>query len=747
MTVFRESCVFRLKNLNLNTDELLQDLQCTPWDVAFVFDDINDVLSSIETMLNDVLDQHIPLKSKRVKRLNQPIWMTKEILHSMKTRDKLLKKARISNLQEDWTRYAHAKGQTTNIIRKTKRSFFREKIDENKGNPKGVWKALKSLSGTNKPQVCINEIATQNGIINDEADIANELNEYFVNILEQIGNNNDTGVDFDHTKLANFVHSRLNTDTVYNIPLLTPEQTIDIMDKISSNKASGYDGLSVRVLKKIIPVFANPLCKLLNLSISTNSFPNHWKMAKVTPLYKGGARNDINNYRPISVLPVLSKILEKHVASSLSKFLRDNSLLYELQSAFRPGHSTETALIRLTDQILMNMDNDNVTGLVLIDFRKAFDVIDHELLLKKLSIYGATPSSVAWFKSYLPERKQFISLGKTTSEQLTVKQGVPQGSILGPLLFLLFVNDMPLHVQKSTMDVYADDTTLSSSSNWKTIQSLNQALSLDLCKVERWASENKMYMNMQKTKALLVTGKRLRKRIVQDSGKLEVKTDNAEIVNVENHKLLGMIIDEDLTYEAHVDELCNKLSKRLGLLRHISPYLKKNQRIIYFNTIIKPLMMYASQVWTLCNREALERVLRMQKRAARIILEAQRTSRTVTLFNNLSWIPFYNEAYIKRCELAYKRINGTLPNYLNTSLRKNSDVHQRTTRNCNLNLLCPLHKNISEGGRTFAVRTVKDWNNLPRSLKTSKSLKSFKAELWKRVLNSQKTRGSFDINL
>ena len=148
-----------------------------------------------------------------------------------------------------------------------------------------------------------------------------------------------------------------------------------------------------------------------------------------------------------------------------------------------------------------------------------------------------------------------------------------------------------------------------------------------------------MYMNMQKTKAPLVTGKRLRKRIVQDSGKQEVKTDNAEIVNVKNHKLLGKIIDEDLTYEAHVDELCNKLSKRLGLLRHISPYFKKNQRIIYFNAIIKPLMMYASQVWTLCNKEALERVLRMQKRAARIILEAQRTSRTVTLFNNLRLDP------------------------------------------------------------------------------------------------------------
>ena len=186
------------------------------------------------------------------------------------------------------------------------------------------------------------------------------------------------------------------------------------------------------------------------------------------------------------------------------------------------------------------------------------------------------------------------------------------------------------------MDIYADDTTLSLSSNLKTIQSLNQLLTLDLSEVERCARENKMYMNMQKTKALLVTGKRLRKRIVQDSGKLEVKTDNAEIENVVNHKLLGMIINEDLTYEVRVDGLCNKLSKRLGLLRHISPFIKKNQRIIYFNAITKPLMMYASQVWTFCNKEALERVLRMQKRAARIILEAQRTSRTVTLFNNLT---------------------------------------------------------------------------------------------------------------
>ena len=207
--------------------------------------------------------------------------------------------------------------------------------------------------------------------------------------------------------------------------MLTPKQTVGIKEKISSNKASRYDGISVRLLKKIALVFANPLCKLLNLSISTNSFPNSWKVAKVTPLRKGGARNDINNYRPISVLPVFSKILEKHVTSSLFKFVRDNNLLYELQSAFRSGHYTEKALIRLTDQILRNVDNDELTGLVFIDCCKAFDLIDHELPLKKLSLYGVCPSSVVWFESYLSERKQFITLGKVKSEQMTVKEGVP----------------------------------------------------------------------------------------------------------------------------------------------------------------------------------------------------------------------------------------------------------------------------------------------------------------------------------
>ena len=183
------------------------------------------------------------------------------------------------------------------------------------------------------------------------------------------------------------------------------------------------------------------------------------QVGQVTPLHKGGQHRERNNYRPISVLPILSKIIEKHVAHSLLKYLRENNLLYELKSAFRSGHSTEMALIRITDEILFKMDNDEVTRLVFVDFRKAFDVINHNLLLKKLSVYGASPHSVAWFRWYLEERRQFVKLGHITSEPKPVRQGVPQGSILGPVLFLLFVNDMPLHLNNSTIDIYADDST------------------------------------------------------------------------------------------------------------------------------------------------------------------------------------------------------------------------------------------------------------------------------------------------
>lgn len=192
-------------------------------------------------------------------------------------------------------------------------------------------------------------------------------------------------------------------------------------------------------MKLVSPAFSKPLTKLFNMSISKGCFPNRWKIARVTPLYKDGPRDLCDNYRPISVLSVLSKLLEKHVAASLMDFLSNHHMLYSFQSAFRQGHSTETALIKLTDQLLFNLNNDNISGMVFIDFKKAFDVVDHQLLLDKLQLYRFGNSTLSWFTSYLSNRQQFVSIDGKISDSLLIKQGVPQGSVLGPILFMVFI--------------------------------------------------------------------------------------------------------------------------------------------------------------------------------------------------------------------------------------------------------------------------------------------------------------------
>ena len=296
---------------------------------------------------------------------------------------------------------------------------------------------------------------------------------------------------------------------------------------------------------------------------------------------------------------------------------------------------------------------------------------------------------------------------------------------------------MPLHLNYSTIDIYADDNTLSLSTNWNNITSLTQALSNDLENIERWSTENKMYISTEKTKALLVTGKRLQHKLSEETASLKLRLGATNIDQLSHHNFLGLIIDEDLSFEAHIDELCKKLSKRLGLLRHISPYLKQRHKLTFYLATVKPVMLYLSLVWSSCNKELLERVLRMQKRAARIILDAERTTRTVTMFNELNWIPFFIEAYISRCSIAFKRIESTTPDYINSILRTNSEIHNRATRFANLNFDCPVFKQNTEGGRTFSVRTIRNWNELSMDVKEVKNVKSLKEKLYTNLIAKQ----------
>ena len=388
-----------------------------------------------------------------------------------KKRDRELKIARKTNYPNDWSKYKCTKCYVTNLVRKSKRMHFQQSIDDNKGNPKEIWKALKSLTKSQKSRK-VTELRREDGTLEtDTSAMANMLN-----IAQEHKKNQTSSVSFDSSKLEEFVSSTVNNFiNQFIIPLITVQETQKFIDNLSPSKATGADEISVKVLKLVSPVLVQPMTRLINLSIMSGCFPTKWKLERVAPLFKYGAQDCRDNYRPVSVLSILSKVCEKHVAAFFMDYLVKTGLLYELQSAFRAEHSTECALINLTDHILFNLDEDNLSGMVFVGFRKAFDVVDHQLLLTKLRLYRVSDPSLSWFESYLSGRQQFVSVDGQRSDYLLIKQGVPQGSVLGPTLFSLFVNGIPLHLTDSTVDIYADDTTITANAHFSDLCSMTQS--------------------------------------------------------------------------------------------------------------------------------------------------------------------------------------------------------------------------------------------------------------------------------
>ena len=313
-------------------------------------------------------------------------------------------------------------------------------------------------------------------------------------------------------------------------------------------------------------------------------------------------------------------------------FCRERGLLHRLQSGFRKFYSIEIALIRLIDQLLFDLDRNKVLGLIFVDCKKAFDLIDHLLLMKKLDAYGIRGNELNLLRDYLSNRSQYVNLDGYCSSLKPVKSGVPQGSILGPILFLLFINDLPSVVNHSVVDIYADDTTLSCSSDVDGAPtSISVALQQDLDDISNWSPNNKMIINTKKTKSFLITGKRSGDKLAAQT--LTVRTNvNAIIEQVTSQKLLGVIIDQELAFDKHIDELLKKLGQRLGVIRKIKRFLPLDQRKQYYNTMVKQVMMYSASIWGSCSPENFVRILKLQKCAARVILDADTSANSVELF-------------------------------------------------------------------------------------------------------------------
>ena len=637
----------------------------------------------------------------------------------MDLRNKLHRTFRQQRSPQSWELYRQHRNLVVNMLRKSKRHYFSVLVGSRR-DPTTVWTALKQAITNPGSRSCWSDFQS------DKCTLANNFNRHFTQIASVEGSNTKPTqvVLAEGTKTKTAQESLVdNLTSRPGIPFTLSPVTVDdiseIMSDLNPNKSTGPDTIPPGILKCSKPVTSTPLCHIVNSSLRTGSFPNQWKHATVIPLHKGGNKLELRNYRPISLLPVPSKLLERVVSNQLTSHLESNQLLYRHQSGFRRLHSTTTTLLHATDVWSRALDNGMCVGVLFLDVAKAFDSVNHSTLLGKLPNFGLDQSAIAWFRSYLSGRTQSTAIGDSTSDISNTSLGVPQGSILGPTLFSMYVNDLPSAITCAADTIlYADDTTIYAYS--KSVSELTKLLTSAIKEVDKWMTSNQLRLNIAKSKCMLLHSSR-RKNLPP----LQLNYNSQDIEQVQRFKFLGLWINENLTWDDHVSSIVLKASKKINLLRHLSWFLPKCVLIQFYSSYILPCFDYADVIWNGCTVECCTKLERLQNYAARIILHRKRSDSATAMKSELGWESLSNRRKLHILTMTHKAVNGLLPSYLGDLFTRTNSVHSHHTRGSHTRLYVPAGK--TNYVHKFTVATaITLWNTLPDSIRSLKSSSNFK---------------------
>ena len=428
---------------------------------------------------------------------------------------------------------------------------------------------------------------------------------------------------------------------------------------LKRNKAKGIDDINGNIIIDIYDVIKNILFRVFKASIGQGIFPTNLKIAKVTPVFKSGEKSNVSNYRPISILPVFSKVLERIMYNRVYNHLILNNLIYENQLGFQKNCSTEHAIMQLTRNISESFEKGEYTLGVFIDLSKAFDTVDHTILIEKLQYYGIKGTNLEWLKSYLRNRKQYIHSEGVAKQLLDIKCGVPQGSILGPLLFLIYVNDFNKASNLLRHIMFADDTNLFLAD--KNINILFNNMNIELQKVSSWFKSNKLSLNINKTK-WTIFHPAAKKRLINELPSLTI--DTVLIKKEKVTKFLGVYIDENWTWKHHINAISSKISKSIGILYKAREFLTRNNLKQLYFSFIHCYINYANIVWASTHKSKLEGIYRHQKHAARLINFKHHTSHAIPLLRDLNAFSVFQQNIYNVLCFMYKCKNRLCPKIL-----------------------------------------------------------------------------------
>ena len=581
----REPNIFALKT----------QLKCIDW-LDLLRDDMVDVnLNRLNEVIQEHIDRFVPYREYAVnpKRLRREPWVTAGILNSIHHCKALYSKTlKLQCKEQNRIEYKNFASSLSKVKRSAKRMYYEGKCLEYRNNTKKLWQIINEVSGRTNDKTSLIDYITINEVrVYQGPKIANHFAQYFSSVGKKFAEK----IPKPTKDISDYLTSiRQNELSLFLSPCNSTEIE-KLIDGLPNKTSSGYDNISNILLKKMKTELLTPLTLVFNQSLQQGRFPDAMKIAEIIPLYKGKERDIESNYRPISLLTTMSKILEKIVYNRVYDFLNRTGQIVPTQYGFREGHSCDNAVSHLVGNVLKNQENKLDTVAIYLDLSKAFDTLDHSIVLEKMYQYGIRGNTYNWFKSYLDKRKLRVKCGVTstgrteTSNTYDIEIGTPQGSCLGPLIFLIFCNDLQLHLDYMTCFQFADDTTLLF--GHKNRYYMRYCIESDLEVLQDWFNTNKLTLNLKKTVYML-----FRCKNTHDID-FELTLNGETIPRVSSTKFLGTWIDDQLTWKEHLSKLCTKLNVKLGLLYRSKNLLTSHSKRLLYYAQFHSILSYAMIVW------------------------------------------------------------------------------------------------------------------------------------------------------
>ena len=701
---------------NFVKENFLADLAAVDWRDVLTTGDLDHAVDLLTKKLNCVLDNHAPWILFQLRRNFSP-WLTEETKELMRLRDSWKAKAKelgvasavhgTEEQEKAWGEYKKIRNKINNRKGVEEDEFKRRKIQENIKDTSKVWSISKTFMNWKKTGTPT-QLEENGKLLTSAKVIAQVMNNFFVEKIRSIRQSMALGV-------INMAPCKLvmeNKECKLSFSHISVSKVSKLLNSLSNSKCSAIDCLDNYSVKIAAPVISVPLHHIVTLSTMQHRFPTQWKYAKVLPLHKKLDPMNKKNYRPVAILSPLSKVLEKAVYEQLYSYFSKNNIFHPNIHGYRANRSTQTALVQMYDHWVQAASQGQVSGAVLLDLSAAFDLVPSDILVRKLRVYGLDEGSLAWIESYLSDRFQAVWIDHVMSEFLPCEVGVPQGSNLGPLLFMLYVNDLASTLT-CNIEQYADDSTLYATG--KTSEDISTVLETNCDIVSNWMSENLLQLNADKTHILTLG---TAERLAQTGSRLKVSMDGILLQEDLQHRetLLGIVIEANLKWHGQVETLLAKLKARLAGLAHVKHVLPYNEMKAVSEGLFGSVLGYCLPLFGGCDRGELQDLQVLQNKAAQLVTRSPPRSARNLMFDRLGWLTVTQLVHYHTLLAVYRiRMTGE-PEYLARSLcndNRNGHIIIKPTR---LTLL----------QKSFKFRGACSWNDLPQSIRGLPSISSFK---------------------